>query len=81
MLSAIAVAWLFLEWDDISKPTLLMFLVSEKAEETSCDLIIISHNLSKHFSRKFCEIYDLDLISLISFYKFIIFSSIEMRAL
>ena len=58
-----------------------MFLVSEEAEETLSDLIIISPNLSKHFSRRFCEIYDLDLMSLISFYKFITFSSIVMRAL
>ena len=81
MLSAIVVAWIFPEWDDISKPTLLMFLVSKKTEETSFVLIIISPNLSKHFSRRFCEIYYLDRISLISFCKFITFSSIEIRAL
>ena len=81
MLSAIVVVWLFPEWDDISNPTLMMFLVSEETEETSSIHIIIFPNLSKHFSRRFCEIYDLDLISLISFCKFITFSSIEMRAL
>ena len=77
MLLAIVVAWLFSKWDGISKPTFFMFLVLEEVEETSFDLIIISHK----FSRRFCEIYDLDLISLISFYKFIIFSSIEIRSL
>ena len=55
--------------DGISKSTLLMFLVFDEVEETSCDLIIISPNISKHFSRRFCDIYDLDLISLISFCK------------
>ena len=55
MLSTIAVTWIFSEWDYISKPTFLMFLVSEEAEETSSVSIIISPNLSKHFSRRFCE--------------------------
>ena len=73
MLSAIVVVWLFPEWDNITKPTLLMFLVFEETEETSSVLIIISLNLSKHFSRRFCDIFDLDLILLISFYKFITF--------
>ena len=67
MLLAIVVTWLFPEWDGISKPTFLMFLVSEEVKETSSVLRIISPNLSKHFSRRFCEIYDLNLISLISF--------------
>ena len=68
MLSVIVVSWIFPKWDSISKPTLLMFLVSEKTEGTSSDLIIISRNLSKHFSRRFCDIYDLDLILLIFFF-------------
>ena len=74
MLSAIAVAWLFPKWDDISKPTLLMFLISKETEGTSSDLVIIFLNLSKHFSRIFCDIYDLNLILLILFCKFITFS-------
>ena len=53
MLLAIAVAWLFPEWDDISKHTFLMFLVSEETEETSSVLTIISPILSKQFSRRF----------------------------
>ena len=81
MLSAIVVVWIFLEWESISKPTLLMFLVSEEIEETSFVLTIISHNLSKHFSRRFCDIYDLDLMLLIYFCKFITFFSIDMRSL
>ena len=81
MLSAIVVDCLFFEWNDISKHILLMFLVSEEIEKTTSVLIIISPNISKHFSRRFCEIYGLDLVSLISFYKFITFSSIKLRAL
>ena len=73
MLSAFAVAWLFPEWDGISKPTLLMFLVSEETEGISSDLTIISPNLSKHFSRRFWDMYDSDLMLLISFCKFITF--------
>ena len=81
MLSAFSIALLFLGWNDISKPTLLMFLVYEEIEGTSSDLIIISPNLSKHFSRRFWDIYDLDLMLLISFCKFITFSSIDVREL
>ena len=73
MLSTIVVVWLFPEWDGITKPTLLMFLVFEETKETSFVLIIISPNISKHFSRRFCDIYDLDLISLIFFCKFTTF--------
>ena len=79
MLSVIAVAWIFPKWDGISKSTLLMFLVSEETEGTSSNLNIISPNLSKHFSRRFCDIYDLDLKLLIYFCKFITFSSIDIR--
>ena len=73
MLSAIAVVLLFPKLDGISKPTLLIFLVSEETEGTSSDLTIISPNLSKHFSRRFWDIYDLDLMLLISFVSLLLF--------
>ena len=80
MLLAFIVAWLFPIWDDISKPTFLMFLVYEDTEETSSVLTIISPILSKHFSRRFWDICDLVLMLLISFCKFITFYSIDIRA-
>ena len=58
-----------------------MFSVSEETEETSPVLTIISSGFSKHFSRRFWDIYDLVLMLLISFYKFITFSSIDIKAL
>ena len=80
MLSTFVVAWLFPEWDGISKPTLLMFLVYEEIEGTSSNLTTISFNISKHFSSRFWDIY-LDLMLLISFCKFITFYLIDIRAL
>ena len=67
MFLAIIVAWLFPGWDDISKPTFVMFLVFKEIEETSFVLTIISPILSKHFSRRFWDIHDLVLMLLIYF--------------
>ena len=74
MLLAFVVAWLFSGWDDISNPTFKIFLAFEETEDISYVLTIISLISSKHFSRRFWVIYDLVLMLLISFCKFITFS-------
>ena len=81
MLPTFSVTWLFLRWDDISKHTFNIFLASEETEDISYVLTIISPISSKQFLRRFWAIYDLVLMLLIFFCKFITFSSIDIRAL